>query len=166
MFSADLKKMFPVQVWVWSILGLFCCQTMLAARPLAAPQGGRPVAVLGAAFPAVLKTAQVPTLNFGPHPRGLKLDQLLESSTGRRGEQKKLSRTGLYLSAGLAVSAGVLALWSKREADRAYDGYLHAAGQTRQKKQFNQAENYDRVSGAALAAMEIGIVLTTYLIFF
>ena len=166
MFSAGVKKSFLVRFWVWSILGVFCCQTTVSARQLVAPEAVRPTLGLATVFPASPGIAEAPAPPFGSHPRGLQLHQLSESSSGRQAELKKRPRTGLYLSAGLAVSAGVLALWSRREADRAYDRYLHAAGQTRQKKQFNQAESYDRISGAALAAMEVGIVLTTYLVFF
>ncbi len=71
-----------------------------------------------------------------------------------------------YLSAGLALSGGVLAWLSKREADDAYDHYLHAAGSERQKTQFDRAERYDRLSGAAFAAMEAGILMTAYFTFF
>ena len=71
-----------------------------------------------------------------------------------------------YLSAGLALSSGVLAWLSKREADEAYDHYLRAAGSERQKTQFDRAERYDRLSGAAFAAMEAGIVMTAYFTFF
>ena len=166
MCSAGVKKSFLARFWVWLILGVFCCQATVSARQSAAPEPARLTLGLAAVFPTSPGTGEVPTLTFGPHPKGLPLHQLSESSRGRQAERKKRSRTGLYLSAGLAVSAGVLALWSRREADQAYDRYLHAAGQTRQKKQFNQAESYDRISGAALAAMEVGIVLTTHLIFF
>ncbi len=71
-----------------------------------------------------------------------------------------------YLSAGLALSSGVMAWLSKREADDAYDHYLHAAGSERQKTQFDRAERYDRLSGAAFAAMEAGILMTAYFTFF
>ena len=81
-------------------------------------------------------------------------------------EGEKRSRSGLYLSAALAVSAGVLALWADREADQAFDRYLHAASQNRQKDQFDRAERYDRITGAAFVVMEAGLVLTTYLVFF
>ena len=72
----------------------------------------------------------------------------------------------LYLSAALTVSAGVLARWTKQEADRSYDNYLQSASPTRQKSTFDRAKRYDRLSGAALVTMEAGIILSTYLIFF
>jgi hypothetical protein len=71
-----------------------------------------------------------------------------------------------YLSAGLALSGGVLAWLSKREADNAYDHYLRAAGSERQKTQFDRAERFDRLSGAAFAAMEAGVLMTAYFTFF
>ena len=71
-----------------------------------------------------------------------------------------------YLSAGLALTGGVLAWLSKREADDAYDRYLHSAGSERQRTEFDRAEHYDRLSGAAFAAIEAGILLTAYFTFF
>ena len=71
-----------------------------------------------------------------------------------------------YLSAGLALSGGVLAWLSKREADDSYDHYLHAAGSERQKTHFDRAGRYDRFSGAAFAAMQAGILMTAYFTFF
>ena len=71
-----------------------------------------------------------------------------------------------YLSAAFAVSSGVLAWLSKREADDSYDRYLGAAGGERQKAQFDRAERYDRLSGAAYVAMEAGIVMSVYFTFF
>lgn len=71
-----------------------------------------------------------------------------------------------YLSACLALSGGVLAWLSKREADDAYDHYLRAAGSERQKTQFDRAERFDRLSGAAFAAMEVGVLMTAYFTFF
>jgi hypothetical protein len=71
-----------------------------------------------------------------------------------------------YLSAAFAVSSGVLAWLSKREADDSYDRYLGAAGGERQKTQFDRAERYDRLSGAAYVAMEAGILMSVYFTFF
>ena len=72
----------------------------------------------------------------------------------------------LYFSAALAISAGVLARWTEWEADRSYDKYLQSASPKRQKSTFDRAEQYDRLSGAALVTMEAGIILSTYLLFF
>lgn len=72
----------------------------------------------------------------------------------------------LYLSAALTISAGVLARWTKQEADRSYDNYLQSAGPKRQTSTFDRAQRYDRLSGAALVTMEVGLVLSTYLVFF
>ena len=76
------------------------------------------------------------------------------------------SRTRLYVSASLAITATAVAKWSKREADRSYERYLTAANRETQKDQFDRAERYDRLSGAAYAAMEAGVVLTAYFVFF
>ena len=84
----------------------------------------------------------------------------------RGGEEGERPRAGLYLSAALALSGGVVALWSKRRADEAYESYLRSAGIRRRERQFERAQRYDRIAGAAFAGMEAGIVLTTYFIFF
>lgn len=83
-----------------------------------------------------------------------------------KGDSERRSRSKLYCSAVLAVTAGAVAYWSKSEADNAYDGYLRAAAGQRQRDLFDRAERYDRISGAAFFAMEAGIALTTYLLFF
>lgn len=83
-----------------------------------------------------------------------------------RGAEGSRPRARLYLSAALALGGGGLALWSKRRADEAYESYLRSAGIRRREKQFERAERYDRIAGAAFAAMEAGIVLTTYFVFF
>ena len=70
------------------------------------------------------------------------------------------------LSAALAASSGVIAWVAKREADDSYERYLRAAGSDRQQEQFDRAERYDRISGAAFAAMEAGILMTAYFTFF
>jgi len=81
-------------------------------------------------------------------------------------EEKKRFRSRLYLSAALAAASGLVAWWSKERADRAYERYLHAASLRRQEDQFARAERYDRIAGGAFVGMEIGVVLTTYLLFF
>ena len=81
-------------------------------------------------------------------------------------EEGARSRSKLYLSAALALTAGAVAYWSNSEADDAYDSYLRSAGAVRQRDRFDRAEGYDRVSGAVFIAMEVGIALSTYLLFF
>ena len=90
------------------------------------------------------------------------------SSAAAIAAPRKKGRFGprVYLSAAFTVTAGVLAAWSRHEADQAYDRYLHAASQQRQKDSFRRAERHDRMAGVALAGMEAGIVLTTWLVFF
>ena len=72
----------------------------------------------------------------------------------------------LYLSAALTISAGILARWTQHEAERSYEKYLQSAGPKRQESTFDRAKHYDRLSGAALATMEAGIILSTYFVFF
>ena len=80
--------------------------------------------------------------------------------------QKKRSRKKLYLSAALAVGAGVVAYWSKERADAAYDRYLRSASVARQQRELDAAKHFDRVTGMAFVGMEVGIVVSSYLLFF
>ncbi|MCC7264997.1 MAG: hypothetical protein IT369_20970 [Candidatus Latescibacteria bacterium] len=75
-------------------------------------------------------------------------------------------RPPLYWSAGLTLVAGGTAWWSARQADRAYQRYLHSAGLVRQREQLRRSRHHDRIAGAAFGFMEAGIVLSTYLVFF
>ncbi len=80
--------------------------------------------------------------------------------------KEKRSRKKLYLSAALAVGAGAVAYWSKQRADAAYSRYLHSASVVRQQREWAEAKHFDRVTGAAFIGMEVGIVLSSYLLFF
>ena len=80
--------------------------------------------------------------------------------------EKKRSRKKLYLSAALAVGAGAVAYWSKERADAAYDRYLRSASTKRQQRELADAKHFDRVAGAAFVGMEVGIVVSSYLLFF
>ena len=80
--------------------------------------------------------------------------------------KKKRSRKKLYLSAALAIGAGVVVYWSKERADAAYDRYLRSASVARQQRELDAAKHFDRVAGAALVGMEVGIVFSSYLLFF
>ena len=80
--------------------------------------------------------------------------------------KEKRSRKKLYLSAALAVGAGAVAYWSKERADAAYDRYLRSASAVRQQRELDAAKRFDRVTGAAFIGMEVGLVLSSYLLFF
>ena len=80
--------------------------------------------------------------------------------------EKKRSRKKLYLSAALAVGAGAVAYWSRERADAAYDRYLRSASVERQRRELADAKRFDRIAGAAFVGMEVGIVLSSYLLFF
>ena len=80
--------------------------------------------------------------------------------------KKKRSRKKLYLSAALAVGAGAVAYWSKERADAAYDRYLRSASVVRQQRELDEAKHFDRVAGMAFVGMEVGLVLSSYLLFF
>ena len=78
--------------------------------------------------------------------------------------RRRISR--LYASAILSVGSGLVAYWTKREADDAYQAYLAAASVGRQRKLFRRAERYDRIAGAAFLGMEAGLAITIYLAVF
>lgn len=80
--------------------------------------------------------------------------------------EKKRSRGRLYLSAALTAGVGFVAYWSKEQSDRAYDRYLHSANIARQNKEFDKAKRFDRIAGASFIGMEVGVVLSSYLLFF
>ena len=80
--------------------------------------------------------------------------------------KEKRSRKKLYLSAALAVGAGAVAYWSKERADAAYDRYLRSASAARQQRELADAKRFDRIAGAAFVSMEVGIVFSSYLLFF
>ena len=80
--------------------------------------------------------------------------------------KRKRSRKKLYLSAALAVGAGAVAYWSKERADAAYDRYLRSASVVRQQRELDEAKHFDRMAGAAFVGMEVGLVLSSYLLFF
>ncbi len=82
------------------------------------------------------------------------------------GKKEQHSRKKLYLSAALAVGAGAVAYWSKERANAAYDRYLRSASVARQQRELDAAKRFDRVTGAAFIGMEVGLVLSSYLLFF
>ena len=94
---------------------------------------------------------------------------LLPARGGAKGgdpPEEKRSRKKLYLSAALAVGAGAVAYWSKERADAAYDRYLRSASVARQQRELADAKRFDRIASAAFVSMEVGIVLSSYLLFF
>ncbi len=94
---------------------------------------------------------------------------LLPATGGAKGggpPEEQRSRKKLYLSAALAVGAGAVAYWSKERADTAYDRYLRSASAARQQRELADAKRFDRIAGAAFVSMEVGIVFSSYLLFF
>ncbi len=83
-----------------------------------------------------------------------------------RGKKKALPRSRLVLTTALTLGAGALAYWSKQRANKAYDTYLKSANPERQQKQYDRARRFDHMAGAALLSMEVGVVFTSYLLFF
>ena len=59
-----------------------------------------------------------------------------------------------------------MAYWSRERADAAYDRYLRSASTVRQQRELADAKRFDRIAGAAFVGMEVGIVFSSYLLFF
>ena len=97
----------------------------------------------------------VPSVRVRPAPIGLVVEK-----------EKKRVKSRLYLGAALTVGAGPVAYWSKEKADRAYDRYLYSASAKRQSEFYAEARRYDRMAGVAFIGMEVGLVLSSYLLFF
>ena len=94
------------------------------------------------------------------------LRQRSMSTTAAAPSKKKRSRKKLYLSAALAMGAGAVAYWSKERANAAYDRYLRSASIARQQRELDAAKHFDRVTGTAFVGMEVGLILSSYLLFF
>ncbi|HCV25167.1 MAG: hypothetical protein CME13_15450 [Gemmatimonadetes bacterium] len=77
-----------------------------------------------------------------------------------------LFRRAVLASAALAATSAAIAHWSSGRGDEAYDRYLSSAGEQRREDAFDEAERYDRIAGAAFFAMEAGLVLSAYFVFF
>ena len=157
---------------------LLRCALLLACAGRLGLPGAAPAAVLEEVAGPGLK-ALFPLPGGAPlkvHARGLLAASPIVGARGMgrpvgylnqgEKERRQRSRTPLYLSSALALSAGVFAYWTKDEADAAYENYRKAAGQLRQDEQFDRAERYDRISALGFALMEAGLVWTTYLVFF
>ncbi len=156
MYSAGFKRR-AIAAW----MGAFLVLGRTAAG--AAEEGGGVELTLPPLFAAAAPAFELRSMSAGEIRPLLALEVEQE---GLKKERRKRLGSLFYLGAGLALSTGVVALWTKREADRAYDDYLHTANQQRQKERFDRAEDRDRISGAAFIAMEVGLVLTTYTLFF
>ncbi len=129
---------------------VLAASTAASAEPLELPRRLAPLATALAeqwAGPPRLEQQAMPTAVAAPR-------------------KEKRSRKKLYLSAALAVGAGAVAYWSKERADAAYDRYLRSASAKRQQRELDAAKRFDRVTGAAFVGMEVGLVLSSYLLFF
>ena len=134
----------------WYLLLVLTAGAPAQAEPLALPQR---LAPLEAALAA--QWAERPMLRQQSMP-----------TTSEAPSKEKRSRKKLYLSAALAVGAGAVAYWSKEQADSAYNRYLRSASVERQRRELADAKRFDRLAGAAFVGMEVGIVLSSYLLFF
>ena len=134
----------------WCLLLVLAAGASAQAEPLALPQRLAPLeAALAAQWAErpMLRQRSMPAASAAP-------------------SKEKRSRKKLYLSAALAVGAGVVAYWSKERADSAYDRYLRSASVARQQRELADAKRFDRVAGAAFVGMEVSIMLSSYLLFF
>ena len=72
----------------------------------------------------------------------------------------------VLLALSFCLTSAAIAHWSSGRGDEAYDRYLSSAGEQRREDAFDEAERYDRIAGAAFFAMEAGLVLSAYFVFF
>ena len=79
---------------------------------------------------------------------------------------EKYFRSSVFFSSALTVVGGIVAYLKKKQADRTYRSYLRTANSSKLENEFKRAERLDKLAGSALITMEIGIGMTTYLIFF
>ena len=82
------------------------------------------------------------------------------------GSKRNIWRRAVIASDAVAAGSAAIAHWSSGRGDDAYDRYLSSAGEERREDAFDDAERYDRIAGAAFLAMEAGLVLTAYFVFF
>ena len=101
---------------------------------------------------------RLPTRPIVPGPQNPRVGK-------ERGSDDGSNRRWLCVGIGLMVGGGVLAGWSKQRADEAYDEYRRSAGENRQQRLWDRSRTYDRLAGAGLLTMEVGVVLATYTIF-
>ncbi len=90
------------------------------------------------------------------------------SKAAARQERPTERRRGrrLLMSAAWTLGMGAFAYWGKERANSAYTRYMHSANTLNQQRYFERAERYDRMAGAAFIGMEVGVLFTTYLLFF
>ena len=133
------------------------CGLLLVLAASGTPAGAEPLELRLPQLEAALAAqwAELPMLRQQSMP-----------ATAAAPSKEKRSRKKLYLSAAMAVGAGAVAYWSKERADAAYDRYLRSASTARQQRELAAAKRFDRVAGRAFVGMEIGIVLSSYLLFF
>jgi len=95
-------------------------------------------------------------------------DISLQQDTGVRDSVTSANyfRSSVFFTSALTVAGGIVAYLNKKQADRAYRNYLRTANSSKLESEFKRAERLDKLAGSALITMEIGIGMTTYLIFF
>lgn len=106
-------------------------------------------------------------LQARPSP-SLKLPRLASGNDRAEQQQGSIIPRSRRFYLGLAVSAGAAlsAWWSEQRANDAYDRYMRSAGLARQQRAFARAERYDRLTGASLLGMQLGLIYSTYVYFY
>jgi len=111
-------------------------------------------------------SAQIPSTGPDWFSREARGKPRTEASDRAERRSRSFRRRAACASGAVAVAGGLIARWSKKEADRAYDRYLHAAAARRQDRAFERSQRYDRITGGAFAVMEAGVVLAAYFTFY
>ena len=64
------------------------------------------------------------------------------------------------------IASGIVAYVYKKQADQAYSSYLRTVNSSKLEHQFKRTKRLDKFAGTGLVAMELGLGMMTYLIFF
>ncbi len=106
-------------------------------------------------------------LHARPSP-SLTLPRLASGNDRAERQQGTIIPRSRWFYLGLTVSAGTAlsAWWSEQRANDAYDRYMRSAGLARQQRAFARAERYDRLTGASLLGMQLGLIYTAYVYFY
>jgi len=111
-------------------------------------------------------SSQIPSPGPDWYFRVLRGTPRTDASDGAERRSRSFRRRAAWASGAVAIAGGLIARWSKKKADRAYDRYLHSAAVRRQDRAFERSQRYDRITGGAFVVMEAGVVLAACFTFY
>jgi hypothetical protein len=75
-------------------------------------------------------------------------------------------RSSVLFTSMFTIASGIVAYVYKKQADQAYSSYLRTVNSSKLEHQFKRTKRLDKFAGTGLVAMELGLGMMTYLIFF